>query len=99
MNPQENSTFKFKVWSLLPEDVRKILPLVFLVVSVIFFIGLHSDCWFSVNCHAAPHSGAQVSAVIVGFATTLVVGSVLGAPITVATGVGVLCWLALRFWI
>lgn len=100
MNSQDDSTQDYKSSLLVSMELIKIIvPLAF-VASIIYLISSHSDCWFSISCHPdSDVTGYELSTILVGFLTTVALTSVFSAPIAPAAVVGILAWLALRFWL
>ncbi len=100
MNSQNDSNQNSQLGSLIPIELVRIIIILALAASIIYLISSHSDCWFSISCHPGNHRvGYELSTVLVGFLTAVCLTGVLSTPLAPAAVVGVLAWLALRFWL
>lgn len=82
---------------------RIIAIAVLMLVVGIFLIGVisgsgSSDCWFSLFCsnNAINPPSPDVPGLILGTAATIVLVTVINAPLAVSVGVGIVIWLAVR---
>jgi hypothetical protein len=86
--------------SIISNDLIKIVVVLGFAASVFYLITSHSDCWFSISCQPDTHkSGYEISTILVGFLTTISLTAVFSTPLAPAAVVGVLAWVALRFWL